>query len=128
MAWALIPRIWSARDKANDTAVESNVRSLATAMVNYGLENWPYPETLTDGMLTWYSIPNNNFDGSPAWASYNYRRLDVWKHFLIYAVLSAGTGAAWWGNCDSATASGTTTYSAASSWATTTWDAFCYFQ
>ena len=44
LAWALIPRVWSARDKANDTAREANVRSLATAMVSYGMDHW-YPTT-----------------------------------------------------------------------------------
>ncbi len=32
LAWALIPRIWNARDKANDVAREANVKSIATAM------------------------------------------------------------------------------------------------
>ena len=31
LAWALIPRIWNARDKANDVAREANVNAITTA-------------------------------------------------------------------------------------------------
>ncbi len=64
LAWALIPRIGSARDKANDTAREANVRSLATAMVSYVMDhNTPATNT---GTCWWntafrsHNVPGNN--------------------------------------------------------------------
>ena len=87
LAWALIPRIGTARDKANDTAREANVRSLATALVSYGLDHGNYPENLPD--LQNYSIPANNFAGQPTQRdAYSYRQLDNWAHFVITALLS----------------------------------------
>jgi prepilin-type N-terminal cleavage/methylation domain-containing protein len=148
LAWALIPRIGSARDKANDTAREANVRSLATAMVSYGMDhNW-YPKEGTDitatgtvfkvghttyvldDTWTWlsaYSIPTNNFDWQPVSTDkYYYRQVENSNHFVIYAVLSAWTGWEWW-NCDTSKVSLTgLTYDELNKM--TTWDSFCYFQ
>ncbi len=65
LAWALIPRIWSARDKANDTAREANVRSLATAMVSYGMDHG-YPATTESIWET--PVCEEEDDENPGWS------------------------------------------------------------
>lgn len=143
LAWALIPRIGSARDKANDTARQANVRSLATAMVSYWMDHNGYPLTgsdkvkvqnfndktwyiLIDWLLSSYSIPSNNFEGTPSSNDhYFYNKTTDGDHFVIYTVLAWWT---WWewGNCDFNTVTNGTTYDTLNG--TTTWNSFCYFQ
>ena len=134
LAWALIPRIGTARDKANDTAREANVRSLATAMVSYGLDHGGYPtwylatwaNDASGIYLTWYSIPDNNFYHQPGWSDeYKYRQLDGWAHFIIYTALSAWSEA--W-NCKTGDVADVTAYATANTKIGTTWSAFCYLQ
>lgn len=43
LAWALIPRIWNARDKASDVSRQANVRHLADAIIEYSLDHEGYP-------------------------------------------------------------------------------------
>ena len=129
LAWALIPRIGNAREKANDTAREANVRSIATAMVQYWLDQGSYPAD-TD-YTDWTTLANYNIsamDGSPAGTHYYYHQLNNWEHFVVYAILSAWTGQQWWWNCNSTEAAAATWYAAVSQRHTTSWDAFCYFQ
>ena len=92
LAWALIPRIGTARDKANDTAREANVRSLATAMVQYGLDHGSYPDKIRDNKGGWrlenYGI-TESFDGQPTDNDYyEYIQLDGGSHFVFYTQLS----------------------------------------
>ena len=130
LAWALIPRIGSARDKANDTAREANVRSLATALVSYGLDHdFPAADTLPN--LTTYSIPDGNFANQPTNGQvYNVKYLGD-SHFVVYTALSCSDDAnATCGNCSAAevTAADATFDSvntAVHDWA---WNNFCYFQ
>ena len=152
LAWALIPRIGSARDKANDTAREANVRSLATAMVSYGMDHG-YPNEVTDTTgfnqdtirgLSWtgstgynmknfawlanYSIPTNNLDAQPTSSDhYYYKSLNTQQHFVIYTTLSCVSESDGdCGNCDASAAAQATDISTIN--AMTWWNAFCYFQ
>ena len=91
LAWALIPRIGTARDKAYDVAREANVRSLAVAMAQYWLDhNW-YPESVYkngEWLLTLYGIPKT-FDWQPTDNDYyGYVQLDGGSHFAFYVTLS----------------------------------------
>ena len=136
LAWALIPRIGSARDKANDTARESNVRSLATAMVSYWLDHGSYPadsgSTISGNILEKYSIPSWNFANQPtSWQVYNYNDLDAWAHFVVYTDLSAGSEAwncSWWQVKSYATDTNSWKYSVIQGIIWTTWASFCYLQ
>ena len=92
LAWALIPRIGTARDKANDTAREANVRSLATAMVQYWLDHGSYPESVYDNKWGWrlinYGI-SDSFDWQPTDNDYYaYLQLDGGSHFVFLTKLS----------------------------------------
>ena len=40
LAAALIPRLTSVKDKANDAARKSNIQSIVTAVSSYGLDKW----------------------------------------------------------------------------------------
>lgn len=127
LAGALIPRIWNAREKANDTAREANVRSIATAMVQLWLDAGTYPATYED----WVTLASYNIgamDGNPAGTTYVYQQMNNWEHFIVYAVLSAWAGNEWWWNCNSTEIVDGLTYATASSWHITNWDSFCYFQ
>lgn len=131
LAWALIPRIGSARDKANDTAREANARSIATAMVSYGLDNWSYPaesgnQVSGNNLLQEYSIPDGNFKGQPTESdTYHYRRLDSWSHFVVRIDLSEWTNA--W-NCSGTAVSTLTWYNAVNARIWNTGESFCYLQ
>ena len=122
LAWALIPRIGSARDKANDTAREANVRSLATALVSYWLDHGSYPTDaqFVAGLLDNYSIPNDLFANQPAGTTYHYIQLDGWTHFIVYADLSENSDA--W-NCSSSQSPATCTVGEWKSLDTTKWTA-----
>ena len=88
LAAALLPQIWSARDKANDTAREANVRTLVTAITQLWMDStdW-YPETLNTWALEKYGVPTDNFDDTPDGTTYTYVKLK-WDHFLVVANLS----------------------------------------
>ena len=88
LAAALLPQIWSARDKANDTAREANVRTLVTAMTQFWMDNadW-YPDTLANWDLVNYGVPEDNFDETPSDSTYTYTKLQ-WDHFIISVNLS----------------------------------------
>lgn len=91
LAGALIPRMWAARDKADDVARKSNVRQLVTAMISYGIENGTYPESCYSG--TRWLLDNHWVDASFDWQptiydEYKYMRLDEWNHFLFFVKLS----------------------------------------
>jgi len=123
-AGALIPRIWAARDKANDVAREVNVRKLATALINYSFDNDnQYPSTIENLDLSKYSIPAGNFNGTPLYEdTYNYLQLDNWNHFVIYTDLTCIDC----GNCDSDTVSKMTDFESVNYYITNgSWGSFC---
>ena len=113
LAAALLPQIWSARDKANDTAREANVRTLVTALVQYWMDNTDgYPDAnstnLTDNWpaqgddLTKYGVPANNFDDTPSGSTYQYVKLKG-DHFIVFVNLSCEDDASpTCGNCNGA--------------------------
>ncbi len=111
LAAALLPQIWSARDKANDTAREANVRTLVTALVQYGMDHtdW-YPTADSNDLttdwpvanddLTKYGVPANNFHNNPTNSIYQYKKLK-WDHFIVFVNLSCEDDAEpTCGNCD----------------------------
>lgn len=120
---AIIPRIWAARDKANDVAREYNVKSLATAMMTYSMDDNGYPNSIANLDLTKYSIPVGNFNGNPTYDdTYNYLQLDNWSHFVIYTNLSCEDC----GNCDSDVVSKMTDYNSVANYIwNSTWGSFC---
>lgn len=99
LAWALIPRIWSARDKANDVAREANVKSYATALSSYWADKWGYPkwaDSLNTGNVFkseyWLTT---SLDSKPtANDTYHYYWLNEWtdyaSHFVVCIKLSDG--------------------------------------
>ena len=107
LAAALLPQIWSARDKANDTAREANVRTLVTAMVQYWMDHtdW-YPTSNMVGTafntnLTKYGVSSGNFNNQPNGSTYAYTKLKG-DHFIIRVNLSCESDSAptcW--NCSS---------------------------
>lgn len=60
LAWALIPRIWNARDKAQDVAIQANANALVSAAMQAIMDGWTpcsgdnvqYDEMSTYGMTT----------------------------------------------------------------------------
>lgn len=106
LAAALLPQIGSARDKANDTAREANVRTLVTAITQLGMDSadW-YPDALANGDLEKYGVPTDNFDDTPSNSTYTYKKLK-WDHFLVYVNLSCeDDDNPACGNCDQDTVS-----------------------
>lgn len=91
LAGALIPRIWAAKNKADDVARKQNVRQLVTAMVSYGIQNDVYPESCysgTEWLLDGHWV-DASFDWQPAvYDEYKYTRLDEWNHFVFFVKLS----------------------------------------
>lgn len=127
LAGALIPRIWAARDKANDVAREANVSALATAVVSYTLDNdGQYPSTIENLDLSKYAIPEGNYNGTPTYEdTYNYVQLDNWNHFVIYTELSCLDC----GNCDNSTVSKMTDFRSVSDYITNgSWWSYCLAQ
>ena len=123
-AGALIPRIWAARDKANDVARESNIKTLATAMVAYSFDNDnKFPSSIENLDLRKYSVPAGNFNGTPLYEdTYNYLQLDNWDHFILYTDLSCIDC----GNCDKNTISNMTDFNSAKNYISNgSWWSFC---
>jgi type II secretory pathway pseudopilin PulG len=149
LAWALIPRIGSARDKANDTARESNVRSLATAMVAYWMDHnwypllWKNPDPVYDWRslvigenhlksftlnLQSYGIPDWNYIGQPTQSdAYYYNVTSDGQHFVIFTLLSAWLGSHAW-NCKIEVLMDMNNIDWDTLNNTESWDGFCYFQ
>lgn len=123
-AWALIPRIWSASDKARDVARKQNVRSLVVAVMTYSIDNNNrFPSTIENLDLSKYSIPSGNFNGNPLDEdTYNYLQLDSWEHFMIYTDLSCVDC----GNCDSSMISNITDFESANNYTSSnSWGSYC---
>lgn len=125
-AGALIPRIWAARDKANDVARETNVKDLGMAVISYTMDNGSYPSTIENLDLSKYAIPAGNFNGTPLYEdTYNYLQLDNWNHFVIYTELSCLDC----GNCDSNTVSNMTNFRSVADYiANGSWWSYCFAQ
>ena len=123
LAGALIPRIWAARDKANDVARQANVRELAAAVVSYNMDNGGYPSTIENLDLSKYLIPAGNYNGTPTYEDkYNYFQLDNWNHFVMYTKLSCLDC----GNCDEDTVSKMTDFESVNDYITNgSWWSYC---
>lgn len=123
-AWALIPRISTAHDKAYDVARKQNARTLTVAVMSYSLDNNDkYPSSIENLDLSKYSIPAGNFYGNPSDGdSYNYLQLNNWDHFVIYTDLSCVDC----GNCDSNMISNMTDFESADRYTSnTSWGSYC---
>jgi len=101
LAATLIPRIWNARNRATDTAKVADIKSIATALVAYSLENPAYPEKIctgTDSIQSpllnskywlWWSMPlDPDKEGTAPARCYDYRAIGS-DHFVLCARLSA---------------------------------------
>lgn len=52
LAAALIPRLSSARGRANDTARKADLQQIASALVAYQIDNWRFPTAQADPSLS----------------------------------------------------------------------------
>lgn len=121
LAAALIPRLSSARGRANDTARKADLQQIASALVAYQIDNWTFPSTapttpslsvISTGLISaWLSsIPHDpntirTFSGlglpvgtlTAAW-QYGYTTIYKWWIAANGFVLMAGAETAWWAN------------------------------
>lgn len=102
----MVPRIWGARNRANDTARISDIRSITSALIQYQLDFPKYPangevcswaaNTAKTSVLTWanyglgWVVPVDPITQE----CYSYRRLNSnGDHFVVCAHLSDGSTA-----------------------------------
>lgn len=90
LAGALIPRIWNARDKANDVAREANVKSIATAISQALIDN-EFDGICggNDGDIVYANLWNywitSSLDGQPT-NDDQYRCIELAnEHFIVYS-------------------------------------------
>ena len=107
LAWAMIPRIWMAKDNANDAVRVSYAQWVSSALIQYRLDNSDYPDvaeetkiwncncaTLEDAlwdslMRYWYSI--NTLPRDPvAGSSFEFCWWEVTWWQFVYCKLSDG--------------------------------------
>jgi len=74
LAAALIPKLQSARWKANDVARKANLNQVATALMSYNIDKWKFPET------AWW-LSSISWELIYAWMSSIPRDPDFWKTF-----------------------------------------------
>ena len=119
LAAALIPRLSSARGRANDTARKADLQQTATALVAYQIDRWSFPGCPSNGwcplsaVQTWLveawmsSIPtdptaNRHFLG--IWnneitaGQFGYTPIKKWGIDGNGFVLMAATETEWWSN------------------------------
>ena len=96
LAWALIPRIWGARDKANDVAREADVRSISTALASYISEHNTYPADIY-AAGAWVFVAESwmaqALTDPVTEANYGYKMLNNGTHYVVCATLSDGSTA-----------------------------------
>jgi len=92
LAATLIPRIWNARDRANDVARVADIKSIATAMIAYELDNATFNGvTLSNTTLTnekyglGWQMPKDPVSGG----LYDLKLLNNDAHFALCATLSS---------------------------------------
>lgn len=95
LAATLVPRIWNARDRANDVARIADIKAIATALISYELDNSSFPDVRNASdlqVLLWadywlgWTIPTDP-NGKP----YSYKQLNGGTHFMLCANLSSGS-------------------------------------
>ena len=99
LAATLIPRIWNARDRANDTARIADIKAIATAVVRYSMEKWSVPAASESGIVysladvKWskYGLPTIPKD--PNGSDYFYVDTDNGAHFITCAQMSTDSEA-----------------------------------
>lgn len=113
LAAALIPRLSSARGRANDTARKADLQQTAAAIVAYQIDHGQFPATagplsgindnlISAGMSSVPKDPNASrvFSGIAwmiAW-QYGYTPITKWWISANGFVLMAGTETEWWSN------------------------------
>lgn len=101
---AIIPRLNSARGRANDVARKADLNQIATALITYQLDNWRFPEstgttidTISDeliegGMTSIPKDPANNKTFS--WISNVVSEQD--SPYYLYTSIKKNWVADWW--------------------------------
>jgi len=104
LAAAIIPRLNSARGRANDVARKADLNQIATALITYQLDNWRFPEstgttidTISDeliegGMTSIPKDPANNKTFS--WISNVVSEQD--SPYYLYTSIKKNWVADWW--------------------------------
>ena len=104
LAAAIIPRLNSARGRANDVARKADLNQIATALITYQLDNWRFPEstgttidTISDeliegGMTSIPKDPANNKTFS--WISNVVSEQD--SPYYLYRSIKKNWVADWW--------------------------------
>lgn len=113
LAAALIPRLSSARGRANDVARKADLAQVAAALVSYQIDNGSYPATagalsgistelISAGMNSIPRDPKTDraFDGIASGLSGQYSYTPITKGWISngWFVLMAGTETEWWSN------------------------------
>lgn len=115
LAAALIPRLSSARGRANDVARKADLAQVAAALVSYQIDNGSYPTTggVLSGIETALNsagmdnIPSDpNTTRSFTWITasvitagqYGYTPIKKWWSSANWFVLMAATETVWWSN------------------------------
>ena len=115
LAAALIPRLASARGRANDVARKADLQQLANALVAYQMDHGFFPATAqaisglnSELINAWMSSlptdPNatRSFSGIAAltiwWWQFGYTPITKWAIAANGFVLMAGTETEWWSN------------------------------
>lgn len=111
LAAVLLPKIGWARDKANDVAVKSNVRNIATAILSDSLENWNVATDLS-GVWALPDVPNIKEDEKS-----NYTYYSDWHKFVLCGELISEEN---WNH------SGWASQDILTSGLVDTWNNFCY--
>ena len=114
LAAALIPRLSSARGRANDVARKADLAQTAAALVSYQIDKWSFPtwpstlswiknELFGAGMSSIPTDPNSArpiFNGIAWWAiwQYSYTSIRKWWIWWNAFVLMAGSETEGWSN------------------------------
>ena len=113
LAAALIPRLASARGRANDVARKADLAQVGAAIVSFQIDNWNLPTTggalsgindnlISAGMNSVPTDPNKNryFNDIANWATWQYSYISIkkWSVENNWFVLMAATETEGWSN------------------------------
>jgi len=113
LAAALIPRLASARGRANDVARKADLAQVGAAIVSFQIDNWNLPtkggalsgineNLISAGMNSVPTDPNKlrSFTGIDGWAAwqYSYTPIRKWSVASNWFVLMAATETEGWSN------------------------------
>jgi len=134
LAAALIPRIWGARDKANDVARQANVKSYATALSQYSSDKWWYPigALSTANVFTGKYWLTTWLNGKPAATDiYTYTWLNAangWASHFVVCIKLSDWSEAWNFTADMASGAHVqTTFTWVGAHETSTWQYYCNY-